>query len=76
MRGLDEMQESLFTMSKLEDFVPADHPLRPIRILVNEALARLNGLFNLIYADTGRALQRASRLEGQAAQQRHACIDH
>jgi transposase len=53
--GLDEMQESLFTMSKLEDFVPADHPLRPIRVLVNDALARLNGLFNLIYADTGRA---------------------
>lgn len=23
MRGMDEMQESLFTVSKLEDFVPA-----------------------------------------------------
>jgi transposase len=42
-------------MAKLEDFVPADHPLRPIRLLVNEALTRLNGLFNVIYADTGRA---------------------
>lgn len=49
------MQESLFTMSKLEDFVPADHPLRPIRALVNEALEQLNGLFNKIYSDTGRA---------------------
>jgi transposase len=55
MRGSDQMQESLFTMSKLEDFVPSDHPLRPIRLLVNEALARLNGLFNQIYAETGRA---------------------
>lgn len=55
MRGSDAMQESLFTVAKLEDFVPADHPLRPIRSLVNEALARLNGLFNTIYADTGRA---------------------
>lgn len=55
MRGMDEMQESLFTVSKLEDFVPADHPLRPIRLLVNDALKKLNGLFNLIYADTGRA---------------------
>ncbi len=26
MRGLDEMQEPLFTTVKLEDFVPADHP--------------------------------------------------
>jgi transposase len=55
MRGTDGMQEALFTVSKLEDFVPADHPLRPIRLLVNEALTRLNGLFNTIYADTGRA---------------------
>jgi len=55
MRGADAMQEGLFTVAKLEDFVPADHPLRPIRTLVNEALTRLNGLFNAIYADTGRA---------------------
>jgi transposase len=55
MRGCDEMQESLFTVAKLEDFVPEDHPLRPLRELVNEALQRLNGLFNVIYADTGRA---------------------
>jgi transposase len=54
MRGTDGMQESLFTMAKLEDFVPSDHPLRPIQVLVNEALARLNGLFNQIYADSGR----------------------
>jgi transposase len=55
MRGSDGMQESLFMMSKLDDFVPSDHPLRPIQVLVNEALARMNGLFNEIYADTGRA---------------------
>lgn len=55
MRGADGMQEALFMVAKLEDFVPADHPLRPMRELVNEALARLSGLFNTIYADTGRA---------------------
>ena len=54
MRGVDGMQEALFTVAKLEDFVPVDHPLRAIRILVNEALAGLNGLFNEIYADKGR----------------------
>ncbi len=36
MRGTDEMQETLFTMVKLEDFVPTDHPLRPTRELVNQ----------------------------------------
>ncbi len=54
MRGTDAMQESLFTVAKLDDFVPADHPLRAIQVLVNQALGRLNGLFNSIYAGTGR----------------------
>ncbi len=54
MRGSDGMQESLFTVAKLEDFVPGDHPLRAIRELVNKALEGLNGLFNEIYADHGR----------------------
>ena len=55
MRGSDEMQEALFLVGKLDDFVPTDHPLRAIRLLVNEALTGMNGLFNRIYADTGRA---------------------
>jgi len=36
-------------MRHLEDFVPADHPLRPIRAMVNEALRRMNGLFAAMY---------------------------
>ena len=54
MRGPDAMQESLFTVAKLDDFVPSDHPLRAIRVLVNEALTAMNTRFNEIYADTGR----------------------
>jgi transposase len=54
MRGSDGMQEAMFTFSKLEDFVPADHPLRAIAGLVNEALKGLNGLFNTMYVDCGR----------------------
>ncbi len=55
MRGADEVQEGLFSFSKLEDFVPPDHPLRHVRDLVNKALSALDGLFNEIYADSGRA---------------------
>jgi transposase len=55
MRGPDTMQERLFTMARLEDFVPADHPLRPVQRMVNEALKGLNDLFNQMYADHGRA---------------------
>ena len=55
MRGSDGMQEGLFTLAKLDDFVPTGHPLRAIQVLVNEALVGLNELFNSIYADSGRA---------------------
>lgn len=41
MRGTDGMEESLFTVAKLEDFVPPDHPLRAIAGLVNKALGGL-----------------------------------
>lgn len=54
MRGADAMQESLFTVAKLDDFVPADHPLRAVRLLVNEALMGMNARFNQIYAPSGR----------------------
>src|SRR3989344_6004864 len=54
MRGADVMQESLFTTVHLESFVPADHPIRPLRDLFNIALQRLSGLFDSLYADGGR----------------------
>lgn len=41
MRDADTFTESLFTMRKLEDFVPARHPLREIRKMANAALQRL-----------------------------------
>ena len=49
MRGADIFTESLFTMRKLEDFVPADHPLRPIRQMVNAALVKMDVLFSGMY---------------------------
>ena len=55
MRGADITQESLFTVAKLDDFVPTDHPLRAVRTLVDTALKRLDGLFATLYSDYGRA---------------------
>lgn len=38
-----------------EDFVPADHPLRPIRTMVDdEALGSLSAEFDRMYSHTGR----------------------
>jgi len=55
MRGADITQESLFTVAKFDDFVPANHPLRAIRKLADTALQRMSALFDTLYADTGRA---------------------
>ena len=49
MRGSDTYTEGLFTMRRLDDFVPANHPLRRIRIMVNEALAKMDELFSRMY---------------------------
>lgn len=54
MRGADITQESLFTTVHLNSFVPAEHPLREVRTLLDEALGRLDGLFNLAYAPYGK----------------------
>jgi transposase len=49
MRGTDTFTESPFTLHRLEDFVPPDHPLRAIRQMVNEALGKMDGLFSGMY---------------------------
>jgi transposase len=49
MRGADGYNESLFTTVRLESFVPADHPLRPIRQWVNDALAKMDARFSAMY---------------------------
>lgn len=54
MRGADVMQESLFIMKTLDDFVPADHPLRPIREILNVALDGMDQRFAAMYSAFGR----------------------
>jgi transposase len=50
MRGADTFTESLFTMRRLDDFVPDNHPLRPVRQMVNQALKNLEPLLSGMYA--------------------------
>ncbi|MGH9693441.1 MAG: IS5 family transposase [Bryobacteraceae bacterium] len=54
MRGEDLQQQDLFSYGSLEERVPANHPLRPIRAMVDEALESLDGRFNEIYGEDGR----------------------
>jgi len=54
MRGDERQQEGFIVLTSLEDRVPADHPLRAIRRLVDEALARMGPTLEALYAERGR----------------------
>ena len=54
MRGTDDTSGSLFSYVDLEDRIPARHPLRKIRQVVNDALASLDDEFDRLYVDFGR----------------------
>jgi hypothetical protein len=62
MRGADISQPSLFITRTVEDFVPANHPLRALRKLIDEALRDLDAHFNRLYADEGRESVAPERL--------------
>src|SRR5437764_9097999 len=54
MRGKDQRSEGFFSYVRLETRIPADHPLRPIREIVDEALRKLSPAFSRLYAREGR----------------------
>jgi transposase len=54
MRGEDIQQDELFSYGGLEERVPAGHPLRPIRAMVDEALQQMSARFDEIYGEDGR----------------------
>ena len=54
MRGIEGTGGSLFSDVDLEALVPARHPLRAIRDLVNASLAALDGDFRLLDSHEGR----------------------
>lgn len=54
MRGEESRSEGLFSYVRLEERIPADHPLRAVLALVNEVLAALSDRFDELYSHTGR----------------------
>jgi transposase len=54
MRGKDEQQLDVFSYINPEQRVPQEHPLRPLRVMTDEALQQLRPRFNGLYAKTGR----------------------
>jgi transposase len=55
MRGDDIQQGAMFSYLSPEQRVPKDHPLRPLRRMVDEALRELSPRFDALYAPIGRS---------------------
>ena len=60
MRGRREPQVTMLAFIDLEERVPADHPLRAIKRLADEALAELSSTFDEMYAAAGGRRSRPS----------------
>jgi transposase len=54
MRGADVQQLGIFSYVSVEARVPADHPIRRLRVLVDVILKELDPLFAVRYAAEGR----------------------
>jgi transposase len=54
MRGTDQQQSHVFSYISPEQRVRKDHPLRPMRTMVDEILKQLSPQFHKMYAKVGR----------------------
>ena len=54
MRGVDHQQADMYSYLSPEERVRADHPLRAIRTMADEALRNMSERFDAMYAKTGR----------------------
>lgn len=55
MRGQVDRQQAMFVAFDLEQRIPEDHPLRPIKAWCDRAMAGMSRDFNRAYAKSGRA---------------------
>jgi transposase len=54
MRGVNQEQGGMFSYLSPEQRVRKDHPLRAVRMQVDEVLSKLSLLFDAMYSSTGR----------------------
>jgi transposase len=62
MRGEDRVSGSLFSYVDLDARVPAKHPLRAMRDLVNASLGAMDASFSALYKAEGRPSIQPERL--------------
>jgi transposase len=54
MRGIPDRQLSMLSSLSTEDLIPADHPIRRIRVVVDTVLGELDDTLDAMYARSGR----------------------
>jgi transposase len=54
MRGEDEKQTAMYSYVTLAQRIPADHPVRQIRAMVDRGLERMDAELEQLYSTTGR----------------------
>ena len=54
MRGTPESQLSMLSSLSTDDLIPAGHPIRRIKVVVDEVLASMDDVFDGMYALSGR----------------------
>ena len=54
MRGLESSQQQLFSYISLEERIPANHSLRPLKVLVDGILKGMDRQFDVVYSQEGR----------------------
>jgi transposase len=54
MRGSSDPQLAMLSTVSTEDLIPADHPIRKIRVVVDTVLDELDPVFTEMYATSGR----------------------
>ena len=54
MRGDENTQDDVWSYIPLDQRVPVDHPLRPMRVMVDAVLVELSPQFHRLYSRVGR----------------------
>lgn len=54
MRTTGTTQHAMFSYRSLEERIPAGHPLRKLRVLVDDIIGSMNGTFAKLFWHTGR----------------------
>lgn len=54
MKGTPDRQAAVYHTFNVEDLIEVDHPLRPIKRMVDAALASMSRTFRAAYSDVGR----------------------